>query len=290
MLIVEHKSCGKSLGRAFDQALDHFPGIRERDLPRHVIVSDFARLRLTDLVSGDEAEFALADLHKHLRRFAFIAGYQVQSIKPQDRVNLRAAERMGWLHDALKASGYDDRPLEVLRAAYAGGQRILDVHRLIALDVDRFHGIEIEEFPAQIAQVALWLIDHQMNLRVSEEFGQYFARIPLKATPRIVHGNALRLDWAEVLPARRAVRSSRPTDQQHHAGRAGRRAVGLDARPGRDDPVRAPDVPVEQRRARHGRGDHRRGVVTHLCLDARPRGHPQPPRFGGTEVARAQRE
>jgi hypothetical protein len=93
--------------------------------------------------------------------------------------------------------------LEVLRAAYAGGQRILDVHQLIALDVDQFHGIEIEEFPAQIAQVALWLIDHQMNLRVSEEFGQYFARIPLKATPHIVHSNALRLDWAEVLPAER---------------------------------------------------------------------------------------
>src|SRR5574337_722069 len=91
----------------------------------------------------------------------------------------------------------------VLRAAYEGGQRILDVHQLIALDVDQFHGIEIEEFPAQIAQVALWLVDHQMNLRVGEEVGQYFARIPLKATPHIVNGNALRLDWAQVLPAQR---------------------------------------------------------------------------------------
>jgi hypothetical protein len=397
MLLVEHKSRGKSLERAFDQALDYFPGIAERDLPRYVLVSDFARLRLTELGSGEQVEFALIDLHKHLRRFAFIAGYQVQTIKPQDPVNLRAAERMGRLHDALKASGYgghalevllvrvlfclfaDDTgifqpaqafrawveertavdgsdlgpqlaalfqvlntpedkrsraldeqlaafpyvngalfaealplaafdaamrdslldacaidwtaispaifgalfqsimdakarrnlcahytseenilkliqplfldelwaefhkvkgnrnrlfefhkklralnlldpacgcgnflvisyrelrllELEVLRAAYAGGQRTLDVHQLIALDVDQFHGIEIEEFPAQIAQVALWLIDHQMNLRVSEEFGQYFARIPLKATPHIVHGNALRLDWAEVLP------------------------------------------------------------------------------------------
>jgi hypothetical protein len=43
------------------------------------------------------------------------------------------------------------------------------------VDVDQFYGIEIEEFPAQIAQVALWMTDHQMNLRVSEEFGQYFA-------------------------------------------------------------------------------------------------------------------
>ncbi|MBS7326118.1 MAG: class I SAM-dependent DNA methyltransferase, partial [Thiopseudomonas sp.] len=56
-------------------------------------------------------------------------------------------------------------------------------------------------FPAQIAQVALWLMDHQMNLRVSEEFGAYFARIPLRASGTIVHGNALQLDWNDVIPA-----------------------------------------------------------------------------------------
>ena len=93
----------------------------------------------------------------------------------------------------------------MLRAAAAleghAGQRSIDVHQLIGVNVDQFFGIEIEEFPAQIAQVALWLVDHQMNLRVSEEFGQYFARIPLVTSPRIVHGNALTLDWNEVLPA-----------------------------------------------------------------------------------------
>ena len=57
---------------------------------------------------------------------------------------------------------------------------MLDVHSLINLNVDQFFGIEIEEFPAQIAQVALWLMDHQMNLLVSEEFGLYFVRIPLQ--------------------------------------------------------------------------------------------------------------
>ncbi len=114
MLIVEHKSRGEKLDPAYGQALDYFPGIAERDLPRHVLVSDFARLRIADLATGEETEFALADLHKHIRRFAFIAGYQVQVIKPQDPVNLRAAERMGKLHDALKASGYGGHPLEVL--------------------------------------------------------------------------------------------------------------------------------------------------------------------------------
>ncbi|MEY5028845.1 MAG: hypothetical protein RLZ63_1160 [Pseudomonadota bacterium] len=80
------------------------------------------------------------------------------------------------------------------------GQRTLDVSTLIRVNVNQCHGIEIEEFPAQIAQVALWLVDHQMNLRVSVEFGQSFARIPLVSSPHIVHGNALRLDWNEVLP------------------------------------------------------------------------------------------
>ncbi len=69
----------------------------------------------------------------------------------------------------------------------------------VAIDVDQFYGIEIEEFPAQIAQVALWLMDHQMNLRVAEQFGEYFARLPLTKSPTIVHGNALRIDWKDVV-------------------------------------------------------------------------------------------
>ena len=95
--------------------------------------------------------------------------------------------------------------LDVLRTVHEStGSRFLDVHQEISVDVDQFYGIEIEEFPAQIAQVALWLMDHQMNVRVSEEFGMYFARIPLKTSPHIVNGNALTLDWNDVLPAVRA--------------------------------------------------------------------------------------
>jgi len=408
MLIVEHKSRGKNLELAFLQALDYFPGLPERDLPQIIIVCDFARFRVHRLGTGgkdgETVEFALKDLHKHIRQFGFIAGYKVQEIKAQDPVNIKAAERMGHLHDALKASHYEGHPLEVLlvrllfclfaddtgifqpaqafrafieertsadgsdvgprlaqlfqvlntpdakrspeldtqlatfpyingklfeeslpmadfsapmrealldacaldwsaispaifgslfqsimdakarrnlgahytseeniqkligplflddlhaefdkvknnrnrlfdfhkklrtltffdpacgcgnflvisyrelrllelqvlRASHElsgnAGQKSVDVHSLIGIDVDQFYGIEIEEFPAQIAQVALWLMDHQMNLRVSEEFGLYFARIPLKTSPHIVHGDALRLDWNEVLPAER---------------------------------------------------------------------------------------
>ena len=396
ILLVEMKSRGKNLDRAHTQAMDYFPGIAERDLPRFVLVCDFARFRLFDLVEGATYEFPLEELYKNVRLFGFIAGYQTQVIKPQDPINIKAAERMGRLHDQLRAIGYEGRPLElylvrmlfclfaedtgifekrqfqdyielrtsvdgadlahhlatlfyvlntpqdkrlknldehlaafpyingklfadmlppasfdaamreslldlcgldwgrispaifgslfqsimdaqarrnlgahytseenilklikplfldalwaefekirgnkkrlsefhaklraltffdpacgcgnflvityrelrlleleVLRAANAGGQMALDVHQMIAVDVDQFYGIEIEDFPAQIAQVALWLVDHQMNMKVSEEFGAYFVRIPLNHSATIVHSNALRLDWDSVLP------------------------------------------------------------------------------------------
>jgi len=399
VLLIEHKSRGKDLDRAYGQALDYFPGLKERELPRYLIVSDFARFRLYDLEDGNQHEFALADLHKHVRLFGFIAGYQTHAIAEQDPVNIKAAERMGKLHDQMKAVGYEGHALEVylvrllfclfaedtgiferqqfqdyldqrtaedgsdladrlatlfhilntpaekrlknldaqlvafpyingklfaeplppaafdaamrqslldccgldwsrispaifgslfqsimdkqarrnlgahytseqnilkllkplfldalwaefhkvkgnrnrllefhkklrsltfldpacgcgnflviayrelrlleleiLRTSRDSGQMILDVQSLIALDVDQFYGIEIEEFPAQIAQVAMWLMDHQMNLQVSEEFGLYFARIPLAATPHIVCANALQMDWRELIAAER---------------------------------------------------------------------------------------
>lgn len=390
-LLVEHKSRGKDLDRAFGQALDYFPGIPERDLPKYILVSDFARLRLYDLEENEQYEFPLEDLHNQVKLFSFIAGYQRHRIREQDPVNIQAAEAMGRLHDQMKEIGYDGHPLEVylvrllfclfaedtgiferqqflefieqrtaedgsdlaaqlsglfqvlntppnrrlknldgqlaafpyvngrlfaeilphasfdsqmrqglldctgldwgrispaifgslfqsimdrtarrnlgahytsetnilklikplfldylwqeferikgqpkrlkdfhrklrqltfldpacgcgnflviayrelrllelaiLRQQFQSDQLVLDVSELILLNVDQFYGIEIEEFPSQIAQVALWLIDHQMNLLISQEFGQYFARIPLQSSSTILHGNALRTDW-----------------------------------------------------------------------------------------------
>lgn len=399
-LLVEHKSAGADLDRAFAQAADYFDGLPERDLPRYILVSDFARFRLYDLEGGKETEFRLKDLYKHVRLFGFIAGYAPVRIEEQDPVNLKAALAMGRLHDALKASGYSGHSLEVLlvrllfclfaedttifepkgafreyieaatredgsdlgmhlaalfevlntpedrrqktlderlaafpyvngrlfeerlppaafdaamraalldccaldwgrispaifgalfqsvmnetlrrnlgahytseanilklikplfldelragfeaarrspkrlfelhkriaaltfldpacgcgnflviayrelrlleldilRAMLDTGQQHLDIFALVQVDVDRFCGIEIEEFPAQIAQVALWLTDHQMNMRVSEEFGHYYRRLPLKHAPAIACGNALAMDWNDVVPAGR---------------------------------------------------------------------------------------
>jgi N-6 DNA Methylase len=399
-LLIEHKSRGEDLDRAFEQGADYFEGLPDRDLPRYILVSDFARFRLYDLEEGSQIEFALRDLYKHVKRFGFIAGYVPHKILEQDPVNLKAAQALGRLHDRLKAAGYAGQALEVLlvrllfclfaedttlfepkgafreyiegntredgsdlgmhlnalfdvlntpeerrqknlderltafpyvngrlfaerlptaqfdaamrsalldccaldwgrispaifgalfqsvmneklrrnlgahytseanilklikplfldrlwaefekakhspkrlfelhkriaslrfldpacgcgnflviayrelrllelatlRAALDSGSRHLDIFQLVQVNVDQFHGIEIEEWPAQIAQVALWLTDHQMNLMVSEEFGQYFRRLPLKQAPTIVCGNALVLDWNDVVPAAR---------------------------------------------------------------------------------------
>jgi hypothetical protein len=394
-LLIEHKSRGKNLDRAYSQALEYFPGLKEEELPRIIVVSDFARFRVYDLEADTQVEFTLKDLHKNVRLFGFIAGYQIHTFREQDPVNIKAAERMGRLHDQMKAVGYDGHALElylvrllfcmfaedtgiftlqqfqdyleqrtstdgsdlgdrlatlfhvlntpvasrlknldeqlatfpyingklfaeqlppagfdsamrkalleccfldwsrispaifgslfqsimdkearrnlgahytseanirkllgplfldelraefervktnrnklfefhkklrrltfldpacgcgnfliiayrelrlleldVLRASRSDTQMVLDVQALISVNVDQFYGIELAEFPAQIAQVALWLMDHQMNLLVSEEFGMYFARIPLQASANIVHGNALQLDWEAVV-------------------------------------------------------------------------------------------
>jgi hypothetical protein len=75
-----------------------------------------------------------------------------------------------------------------------------DISLLSRIDVDAFYGIELEEFPVRIAEVALWLTDHQMNMELSAEFGQTYTRLPLKKSAHIVQGNALRLDWAALVP------------------------------------------------------------------------------------------
>lgn len=92
--------------------------------------------------------------------------------------------------------------LDVLREVRNTGQLDLMAQTLSLVDVDQFYGIEIEEFPARIAETALWMMDHIMNNRLSMEFGQVFVRIPLKKSPHIVHGDALELDWESVLPAK----------------------------------------------------------------------------------------
>src|SRR5579863_10013825 len=127
--LVEHKSLGKDLGKAESQAFRYIQDLaregRTDEIPRYVIVSDFARIALHDLEPEEQKglplfagrrvasfEFPLADFHKQIHQFAFIAGYKQHKFEEQDPINIRAVEIMGRLHDALEAGGYSGHQLE----------------------------------------------------------------------------------------------------------------------------------------------------------------------------------
>lgn len=129
IVLVEHKSRGKDLGKAESQAFRYIQDLaregRHDEIPRYVIVSDFARIALHDLEPDDQRvlplfdpgraisnEYPLADLHKVIHAFAFIPGYKQQKFVEQDPINIKAVEIMGRLHDALEVGGYSGHQLE----------------------------------------------------------------------------------------------------------------------------------------------------------------------------------
>lgn len=409
VLLAEHKSAGKDLGKAESQAMGYIQDLinegRRNEVPRYIIVSDFARIALHDLDKDTHLEIKLEDLPKNVEAFGFLAGMRQVEIKPQDPVNIEAAEKMADLHDALLEGGYPadqldqlltrilfclfaedtqifeanqfcsyilnetrddgsdlgvqlaqlfailntpedkrqkslseallafpyvngrlfadqlpfagtdrkmrDKLLETseldwsrispaifgsmfqgvmepkerrqvgahytsepdilkvinplfmdnLRAELEGilplkntkerlrrirafhdklaelhffdpacgcgnfliiayrelrkletevikyelelsgqaDQTITDIELITRIRVSQFHGIEIGHFPAEIARVAMWLMDHQANMHLSKELGRYFLRLPLTDAANIVTGNALQLDWKTVI-------------------------------------------------------------------------------------------
>lgn len=88
--------------------------------------------------------------------------------------------------------------LAALRAQY--GDQQIDAALLARVTVDQFYGIEYEEFPARIAEVAMWMMDHIANNAINEAFRLNYARIPLKDSAHILHGDALETDWSTLLP------------------------------------------------------------------------------------------
>ena len=406
VLLVEQKSAGRDLRKAYEQAGEYFDALPERERPRFILVSDFQTFELHDLDEREVVAFPLADLSAHVESFGFILGVQRRTFRDQDPANIEAAELVGRLHDALADAGHrghdlerflvrmvfcmfaddtgvfeprnifldfietrtsedgadlgpwlaqlfevldtpeDERAatldedlsrfpyvngdlfeghlrtfsfdtamrgalldacrfdwsnispaifgalfqsvmdpaerraqgahytteknilkvieplfmddlraefqraktrrgrgrlaalrqfqaklgsltffdpacgcgnfliiayrelrlleIEVIReirdATAATGQAVLDAAWQSVVDVDQFYGIELGEFPARIAETALWMMDHIMNNRLSLEFGQTFVRIPLEKSPHIVHGDSLETEWSGLLP------------------------------------------------------------------------------------------
>lgn len=69
------------------------------------------------------------------------------------------------------------------------------------ININQFYGIEIEDWPAEIAHVSMWLMQHLLNQEANQRFGTNIQSIPLKTSATIVTDNALTIDWNSVLPA-----------------------------------------------------------------------------------------
>ena len=400
-MIVEQKSAGRNLASAYNQAGKYFDALKENEKPRYILVSDFQNFELHDLSERKIFLFSLKELPANVEKFGFILGVERRAFRDQNPVNIKAAELVGQLHDALHTAGYRDHDLQrflvrivfclfaddtgiferdifldfietrtsedgadlgpwlsqlfevlntaddarastldndlakfpyvngdlfygplcipsfnaamrgalleacrfdwsdispaifgalfqsvmnpkerraqgahytteknilkvieplfmddlrsefarlksrkdsrrlaelrqfqkklgqmrfldpacgcgnfliiayrelraleidVLKEIYQDRQKDLLPGDLSQIDVDQFYGIELNEFPVRIAETALWMMDHIMNNRLSLEFGEIYARIPLEKSPHIVHGDALETDWAELLP------------------------------------------------------------------------------------------
>ncbi len=68
------------------------------------------------------------------------------------------------------------------------------------ISIEQFYGIELLDFPHEVAMLSLWLAEHQMNKKMREDFGVNTNALPLREINNIRCGNACRLDWDEVCP------------------------------------------------------------------------------------------
>ena len=90
---------------------------------------------------------------------------------------------------------------QLIALIYGDQRGLLDISSMCQVTVEQFYGIEIEPHAAHIARVALWITDHQLNQATAERFGTTRPTTPIVYSPHIVEGNALQLDWQDVLPA-----------------------------------------------------------------------------------------
>jgi len=112
-LIVEHKSRGKSLDLAFEQASEYFQALKEEERPRYIITSDFARFRLYDLRKNIQSECSLKDLSRRASWFRFLIEDDAPDIVEESPINRQAAYVVSKLHEALLLANFKGRDLEI---------------------------------------------------------------------------------------------------------------------------------------------------------------------------------
>ncbi len=119
LLLVEMKSAGEDLQKAYEQALGYLPLLKNpTDHPRYILVSDFQNLHLYDLKApADKAAplcFALTHFRQHVNALDFLLGYERAFQQWQEQISKQAATTLGALHDAVKADRYPQSDLQTL--------------------------------------------------------------------------------------------------------------------------------------------------------------------------------
>tara|TARA_B100001559_G_C16495714_1_gene620643 strand:+ start:243 stop:2972 length:2730 start_codon:yes stop_codon:yes gene_type:complete len=79
-------------------------------------------------------------------------------------------------------------------------QKVLEIGSQIKVDVNQLHGIEIDHFPVKIAETSVWLMEHKMNLELSEKLGIYYKKLPITSSANIFHENAIKANWDDLFP------------------------------------------------------------------------------------------
>lgn len=90
---------------------------------------------------------------------------------------------------------------QLIAQIYGDQKGLLDISSMCQVTVEQFYGIEIEPHAAHIARVAMWITDHQLNQATAERFGTTRPTTPIVYSPHITEGNALQIDWEDVLAA-----------------------------------------------------------------------------------------
>jgi len=140
-ILIEMKSRGKNLDKAYIQAIDYTYGLKQHELPKAILVCDFERFRLYNLENNTHIEFHLAELINNVHHFGFMIGYSQQTLREEDPANIKAAELMGKFHDLMKDIGYTGHPLEVYLV------RVLFL--LFAEDTTIFNKFQFQDFIEQ---------------------------------------------------------------------------------------------------------------------------------------------
>jgi hypothetical protein len=218
-LIVEHKSAGKDLDAAFDQASDYFLALKEAERPRYIITSDFARIRLYDLqAGGGYHQCKLADLPKKADWFMFLVEGEITDIAEESEADRSAAYTIGKLHEALLRANFKGRALEVfltrlLFCLFADDTGIFGANGVFRnlMDTTRTDGSDVGRVLTELFQILNTPEDErQRNLdedlaRFAYINGKLFeenTRIPsFDSALREQLIECARLDWSGISPA-----------------------------------------------------------------------------------------